>query len=272
MNCNTDILFKYIDNILSDEEELIVEEHISRCDSCRETYNTFKLLEGLEEEDDTNIDVSSKVMESIDKDKYSKKNYWYLNKFLINKKNIYKFAAVAMVAIMVTTGVLSNKYIGSFIKGINTANAIKQGNISPAASGGSKEAQLGERFILSKDMVKASNITLILYDYKFTESDRINSQEINREIDKIEERTTGVTLQPYTPTYDLDSPIFRIRIDYEKVKYEYYGYEAKGFKEKTIILQKYTGNIDKDKEFYLLKDEKNIAQELINKFAANKSN
>lgn len=272
MNCNTDILFKYIDNILSDEEELIVEEHINHCDRCRETYNTFKLLESLEETDDISIDVSSKVMESIDKHKYSKKNYWYFNKFLINKKGLYKFAAVAMVAIMVTTGVLSNKYIGSFIKGVNTANAIKQGNISPAANNGSKEAELGERFILSKDMVKAANINLILYDYKFTESDRINSQEINREIDKIEERTTGVTLKPYTPTHDLDSPIFKINIEYEKAKYEYYGYETKDFKEKTIVLQKYTGNIDKDKEFYLLKEDKNIIQELINKFAANKSN
>ncbi|EQB88054.1 hypothetical protein J2Z44_002518 [Clostridium punense] len=269
MNCNTDILFKYIDNILSDEEELIFEEHINHCDSCRETYNTFKLLEGLEEENDISIDVSSKVMESIDKHKYSKKNYWHLNRFVINKKEIYKFAAVAMVTIMVTTGVLSNKYIGSFIKGINTANAIKQGNISPAANNSSKEAELGERFILSKDMVKAANINLILYDYKFTESDRINSQEINREIDKIEERTMWITLKPFTPNLDLDSPIFKINIQYEKVKYEYYGYEAKGFKEKTIILQKYTGNINKDKEFYLLEEEHNIIQDLMNKFATN---
>ncbi|WP_291574448.1 anti-sigma factor family protein [Clostridium sp. UBA4548] len=269
MKCNTDTLFKFIDNTLSDEEELIFEEHINHCETCRETYNTFKLLEVLEEEDDISIDFSSKVMENIDKNKYSKKNYWYLNKFLINKKNIYKFAAVAMIAIMFTAGILNNKYIGLFMKGINTANTTKQGNLSPAANNSSKEGELGERIILSKDMVKAANINLILYDYKFTESDRVNSQEINKEIDKIEERTIWVTLKPYTPNLDLDSPIFKINIEYEKVKYEYYGYEAKGFKEKTIILQKYTGNINKDKEFYLLEEEHNIIQDLMNKFAAN---
>lgn len=267
MKCNTDTLFKFIDNTLSDEEELIVEEHINHCEICRETYNTFKLLEVLEEEADISIDVSSKVMENIDKNKYSKKNYWYLNKFLINKKNIYKFAAVVMVIIMFTAGILNDKYIGLFIKGINTANTTKQGNLFPAAN--SKEAELGERFIVSKDMVKAANINLILYDYKFTESHRINSQEINREIDKIEERTMWITLKPFTPNLDLDSPIFKINIQYEKVKYEYYGYEAKGFKEKTIILQKHTGNISKDKEFYLLEEEHNIVQGLMNKLAAN---
>lgn len=270
MNCNTDILFKYIDNILSDEEELIVEEHINHCESCRETYNTFKLLEGLEEEDDICVDVSSKVMECIDKNKYSKKNYWYLNKFVINKKDIYKFTAVAMVAIMLTTGALTNKYIGSFIKGVNTANAIKQGNITPAAGNGSKDEQSEQRFIISKTMIKESDITMSVFDDNFIEEYSIYSREINREIDKLEERTAVISLKPYTPTVDIGNPKFRITINYEKIKYDYYGYEPKGLKEKGILLQKFSGNINKDKEFYLLTEDLEIIKKLMNTLEENK--
>lgn len=274
MKCNTDILFKFIDNTLSDEEELIFEEHINHCETCRETYNTFKLLEVLEEEDDISIDVSSKVMENIDKNKYSKKNYWYLNKFLINKKNIYKFAAVAMIAIMFTAGILNNKYIGLFIKGINTANTTKQGNLSPAANSNSKEAQAGESFIVSKTMVKnvvtGSNLTLILFDDKYIEDYRVGYQEINREIDKIEERTARITLKPYNPTFAIGNPKFRITINYEKTKYDYYGYEPKGLKEKGILLQKYNGDISKDKEFYLLTEDFEIIQKIMDSLQDNK--
>jgi len=270
VKCNTDILFKFIDNTLSDEEELIFEEHINHCETCRETYNTFKLLEVLEEEDDISIDVSSEVMENIDKNKYSKKNYWYLNKFLINKKNIYKFAAVAMIAIMFTAGLLNNKYIGLFIKGINTANTTKQGNLSPAANSNSKEAQAGESFIVSKTMVKESNITLIVFDDKFIEEYRINSQEINREIDKIEERTAIVSLNPYNPTFAIGNPKFRITINYDRTKYDYYGYEPKGLKEKGILLQKYNGDISKDKEFYLLTEDLEVIKKFMNTLEENK--
>ena len=43
-SCDTvrDMLPLYVDNIVSDDTRVIVEEHLSSCDACRKEYETMK--------------------------------------------------------------------------------------------------------------------------------------------------------------------------------------------------------------------------------------
>lgn len=268
MKCNTDILISYLDNTLPDEEEREFEEHLKQCEVCRETYNAFKMLEAFEEdEEEIKIDIVSKVMDSIDKEKYLNKKYLFVNKILSNKRNIVKYAMVATLALIFTGGFWYSKETNFFGSGKNIANASKSGN-KGAASANKDEKTKGKTattFLVSKEMVKASNINLIMYDEdeNLKEVNTITSKEINKELEDVTIKSARVTLEPFEPTMDLGNPIFKINIEYEKIKQEYYGYNAPTqLQRKCIVLQKTNDSISKNKEYFLLTEDLDVIKNL----------
>lgn len=271
MKCNTDILISYLDNTLPDEEEREFEEHLKQCEVCRETYNAFKMLEAFEEdEEEIKIDIVSKVMDSIDKEKYLNKKYLFVNKILSNKRNIVKYAMVATLALIFTGGFWYCKETNFFGSGKNIANTSKSGNKGAASANEDKKikGKTATTFIVNKEMVKASNINLTMYDDNFIEINTITSKEINKKLEDVTIKSARITLEPFEPTMDLGNPIFKINIEYEKVKQEYYVYDRPAQSDKEgIVLQKINNSISENKEYYLLTEDldviKNLTQEVL---------
>lgn len=271
MKCNTDILISYIDNTLPYEEEREFEEHLKQCEVCRETYNAFKMLEAFEEdEEEIKIDIVSKVMDSIDKEKYSNKKYLFINKILSNKRNIFKYAMVATLGLVFTVGLWYCKETNFFDNGKGIANIFESGK-NGVASANEDEKTKGKTaitFLMNKEMVKASNINLTMYDDNFIEINTITSKEINKKLEDVTIKSSRITLEPFEPTMDLGNPIFKINIEYEKVKQEYYVYDRPAQSDKEgIVLQKINNSISENKEYYLLTEDldviKNLTQEVL---------
>lgn len=267
MKCNTDILISYLDNTLPDEEEREFEEHLKQCEVCRETYNAFKMLEAFEEEEEIKIDIVSKVMDSIDKEKYLNKKYFFFNRILSNKRSIVKYAMVATLALVFTGGFWYCKETNFFGSGKSTANTSEKSKNGVASANEDKKTtgKTATTFLVSKEMVKASNINLIMYDEgeSFKEINTITSKEINKELEGVTIKSAGVTIEPFEPTMDLGNPIFKINIEYEKIKQEYYGYNAPTqLQKKCIVLQKTNDSISKNKEYYLLTEDLDVIKNL----------
>lgn len=126
MKCNTNKLFAYIDGTLKDEDIIKIEEHLENCEVCRETVDTFKLMETVGEQNyHVDIDVVDRVRSLTDDELYSNKKLLFMNKFLPKKKSFIKYASVATIAIVMATGALNaSKFIfGEHIKGSNVAPA-----------------------------------------------------------------------------------------------------------------------------------------------------
>jgi len=112
MKCDTSILFDYIDGTLSDEANKEFEVHLQSCEACRETINTFNLMEFVREYNyDLPIDIVQSVRNSTNKELYSNKKYLFINKYFSNKKSIMKYGFVATIALVLTYGsFLNNNY------------------------------------------------------------------------------------------------------------------------------------------------------------------
>jgi len=268
VKCNTDILISYLDNTLPDEEEREFEEHLKQCEVCGEIYKAFKMLEAFEEDEkEIKIDIVSKVMDSIDKEKYFNKKYLFFNKILSNKRSIVKYAMVATLALVFTGGFWYCKERNFFDSEKNIAN-ISEKSKNGAASANEDKKTTGKTattFLVSKEMVKASNINLIMYDESenLKEVNTITSKEINKELEDVTIKSARVTLEPFEPTMDLGNPIFKINIEYEKIKQEYYGYNAPAqLQKKCIVLQKSDDSISRNKEYYLLTEDLDVIKNL----------
>jgi len=120
MKCSTNMLFDYIDGTLRDEDIIEFEEHCKSCEACKETINTFKLMETVGEYNyDVPIDVVKAVKDSTDDELYSSKKHLFINKHLAIKNNFKRYAAVAAIALVLTGGILINNnynFIGKISK------------------------------------------------------------------------------------------------------------------------------------------------------------
>lgn len=112
MKCDTSMLFDYIDGTLRDEDIKEFEVHLQSCEACRETINTFNLMESIREYNYAlPIDVVQSVRNSTNKDLYSNKKYLFINKYFSNKKSIMKYGFAATIALVLTCGIfLNNNY------------------------------------------------------------------------------------------------------------------------------------------------------------------
>jgi dsDNA-specific endonuclease/ATPase MutS2 len=122
------MLFDYIDGTLREEDVIAFEEHYKNCEACKETINTFKLMETVGEYNyDVPIDVVKAVKDSTDDELYSSKKHLFINKYLTIKNNYRKYAAVAAIALVLTGGILINNnynFIGNFSKFMTSSNSI----------------------------------------------------------------------------------------------------------------------------------------------------
>lgn len=266
MKCNTDILISYLDNTLPDEEEREFEEHLKQCEVCRETYNAFKMLEAFEEdEEEIKIDIVSKVMDSIDKEKYLNKKYLFVNKILSNKRNIVKYAMVATLALIFTGGFWYSKETNFFGSGKNIANTSKSGNTG-AASANEDEKIITKQVAdisVNKEMVKFSDIKLVQYDDNFKEMNTVTSKEINKEIENMSTKRATLYLVEFKSEKDLGKPKYKVNIKYEKIKQEYYIYNNHTqWGDEGIILQKSDDFIKGRQERYLLTGEVEVVKSL----------
>lgn len=266
MKCNTDILISYLDNTLPDEEEREFEEHLKQCEVCRETYNAFKMLEAFEEdEEEIKIDIVSKVLNSIDKEKYLNKKYLFVNKILSNKRNIVKYAMVATLALIFTGGFWYFKETNFFESGKNIANTSKSGNTG-AASANEDEKIITKQVAdisVNKEMVKFSHIKLVQYDDNFKEMNTVTSKEINKEIENMSTKRATLYLVEFKSEKDLGKPKYKVNIEYEKIKQEYYIYNNHTqWGDEGIILQKSDDFIKGRQERYLLTGEVEVVKSL----------
>lgn len=154
MRCSTDKLISYIDNTLSEEKAREVEEHLKKCEVCREAYNSFKIIEAFEEEQEVMpVDITSRVMNAIDKDKYSNKKYRYFNKFMANRISIYRGVAVAGFALIFIGCVWVAKEMDLF-NGIGSTAELQQTNEKVILENNSENKEFPERY--TSEMAKAN--------------------------------------------------------------------------------------------------------------------
>lgn len=110
MKCNTNMLFDYVDGVLSDDDVKLLEDHLQSCEACRETVNTFNLMEKVGDYDyQIPVDVVRSVRNSTDSDLYKKKKLLYINRHLSRNRNIRRYVAVAAIALVVTGGMMFSK-------------------------------------------------------------------------------------------------------------------------------------------------------------------
>lgn len=154
MRCSTDKLISYIDNTLSEENAREVEEHLKKCEVCREAYNSFKIIEAFEEEQEVMpVDITSRVMNAIDKGKYSSKKYRYFNKFMANRRSIYRGVAVAGFALIFTGCVWVAKEMG-LLNGIGSTAELQQINDKSILEKNSENKEFPE--IYTSEIAKAN--------------------------------------------------------------------------------------------------------------------
>lgn len=112
MECNFDMLFDYIDGTLSDDDCELLKKHLKSCEYCKETVNTFKLMEEVGEHNyDIPINVVQKVRKLTDDNLYCSKKYIFINKYL-SKKEVFKSYAIAacIILILVTGSLIYNNF------------------------------------------------------------------------------------------------------------------------------------------------------------------
>lgn len=150
MKCNTNKLFAYIDGTLKDEDIIKIEEHLENCEVCRETVDTFKLMETVGEQNyHVDIDVVDRVRSLTDDELYKNKKLLFLNNFLPKKKSFIKYASVATIAIVMATGALNaSKFIfGEHIKGSTVAPASPTPQVVEENKNYNKNYELKEKNI-----------------------------------------------------------------------------------------------------------------------------
>ncbi|NEU05752.1 anti-sigma factor family protein [Clostridium senegalense] len=113
MNCNLDKekISLYINGLLDEKEEIIVKNHISTCEKCKKIYKEELLLEeefkNICSLDEINLErIKNNVMESIDKNKYTKKKKVFLNK--------NKMLALSAACLFIVFIALKNINVNSF--------------------------------------------------------------------------------------------------------------------------------------------------------------
>jgi len=270
MRCSTDKLISYIDNTLSEEKAREVEEHLKKCVVCREAYNSFKIIEAFEEEHEVMaVDITSKVMSAIDKDKYSNKKYRYFNKFMTNRLSIYRGVAVAGFVLIFTGCVWVAKEMDLF-NGIRSTAELQQTNDKSILDKNSENKEKSITLTVNKDMIKNSEIKLTLYNENFKETNTFNPKEINSKLDKIPLSSTKITLEPIKETMNLGNPVFKVSIKYEKINYEYYGFNTPAhLNTKAIVLQQSNDYVEKNNKYLMLYEDldllKNFMEGLMEK-------
>lgn len=150
MKCNTNRLFDYIDGVLNDTEIEKIEEHLQSCDVCKETVDTFKLMERVGEQNySIGIDVVDRVRSLTDNELYSNKRLSFINKYLPKKKDFIKYASAATIAIVMVTGALNaSKFIfGEHIKGSPEAPASLTPQVIEEGKNYNKNYELKEKNI-----------------------------------------------------------------------------------------------------------------------------
>jgi|GEM_PF-3238198 len=162
MKCdNFDKIVLYIDGVLSDETSKDLENHIKECNDCKKIYNTLvSTKEFLIEEHiaDKNIDI--KVLNSIDKNRYSikKTKFIILNK-LIASKNIINSVAAIIVICLITFWALT--YRTQFNDTIISTTPEPSQNILKPSYNISEPINI---LVLGKDNYKSTD-TIILVNY-----------------------------------------------------------------------------------------------------------
>ncbi|WP_061995354.1 zf-HC2 domain-containing protein [Clostridium sp. ATCC 25772] len=113
MNCNLDKekISLYINGLLDEKEEIIVKNHISTCEKCKKIYKEELLLEeefkNICSLDEINLErIKNNVMESIDKNKYTKKKKVFLNE--------NKMLALSAACLFIVFIALKNINVNSF--------------------------------------------------------------------------------------------------------------------------------------------------------------
>lgn len=162
MKCdNFDKIVLYIDGVLPDETSKDIENHIKECEDCKKIFNTLvSTREFLIEESiaDKNIDI--KVLNNIDKNRYStKKNKFMILNKLIASKNIINSAAAVVVICLITFWALS--YGNQFKDSIISVTPEPSQNILKPSQNISEPVNI---LVLGKDTYKSTD-TIILVNY-----------------------------------------------------------------------------------------------------------
>ncbi|EQB87592.1 hypothetical protein J2Z44_000448 [Clostridium punense] len=185
MKCNEENLYDYIENKLDDEKLKMVEEHIRVCKKCTEVLNTFKLMESIGE---TPFHASSAftttVMSKIDKDLYSRKRYFYLNKIIENKRKIVKYTAVAVLAFAVIS-------IPMFSEKFNLVGNLKNNNL----------VKVQEDNVKIDDIDEKSKNILLKYNYhieeKISEKQIVLNESFGSNLETEASKEIGLDLSQY---------------------------------------------------------------------------
>lgn len=185
MKCNEEILYNYIENKLNDEKLKMVEEHIRVCKKCTEVLNTFKLMESIGE---TPLHASSRfattVMSKIDKDLYSRKRYFHLNKIIENKRKVVKYTAVAVLAFVVIS-------IPMFSEKFNLVGNLKNNNL----------VKVQEDNVKIDDIDEKSKNILLKYNYhieeKISEKQIVLNESFGSNLETEASKEIGLDLSQY---------------------------------------------------------------------------
>ncbi|MEG1797715.1 MAG: DUF4825 domain-containing protein [Clostridium sp.] len=123
MRCNENKIIDFIDDNLTEKKALEVEEHLKQCKHCMGIYNRLMTLENLEKDKEVyNVNLSGKIMASLGENIYAEDKQYVLKRTFNNhRKSFFKYAAVALLAVVITTGVVigGNGELFSYLKGIN---------------------------------------------------------------------------------------------------------------------------------------------------------
>lgn len=185
MKCNEENLYDYIENKLDDEKLKMVEEHIRVCKKCTEVLNTFKLMESIGE---TPFHASSgfatTMMSKIDKDIYSRKRYFHLNKIIENKRKIVKYTAVAVLAFAVIS-------IPMFSEKFNLVGNLKNNNL----------VKVQEDNVKIDDIDEKSKNILLKYNYhieeKISEKQIVLNESFGSNLETEASKEIGLDLSQY---------------------------------------------------------------------------
>jgi len=111
MKCNENKIMDFIDDKLTEEKAHEVEEHLNQCKHCKSIYNRLMVLENMEEDKEFfKVDLSDKVMASIGENIYqNQKKYTFKEKFIDKGNHFFKYVAVALISLVITTGIVVGK-------------------------------------------------------------------------------------------------------------------------------------------------------------------
>lgn len=177
MKCdNFDKIVLYIDGVLPDETSKDLENHLKECEYCKKIYNTLvSTKEFLSEESIADKNINIKVLNNIDKNRYSKKKnkFRILNKLIASKYIINSAAAVIIICLITFWALI----YGTQFNGTTISTTPKPSqNILKPSHNISEPVNI---LVLGKDNFKSTD-TIILVNYD-TVNAKLNLLSIPRD-------------------------------------------------------------------------------------------